>query len=135
VTPLPLPAAADALGVTVPTLRRWIRAGAPLARRGRRGRGRQALVDVRAIEAWRASQAPTLAAAAAGLPEVLAAVVERAVLEADGLPKARMAGWAAGLWYSCSVAVLDSLRQHDPAVGDVSTVPLAVERLRKIAGA
>jgi hypothetical protein len=130
--PVPVTTAAAALGVSPRQVRRWIADGAPVARRGRQGRGRATLVDPLAMEAWRTSQRVTLAAAAAGIPDILAGVIVRELERAEGLPKQRMAGWAAGVWYAASVAVMDELRRHDPAVGDVATVPLAVERLRKI---
>lgn len=53
-TGLPLPAAARELGVSVPTLRRWLRQGAPQAARGRRGRGHAATIDPEQVRAWRA---------------------------------------------------------------------------------
>jgi hypothetical protein len=64
---------------------------------------------------------------------VLADALADALEQCENMPKARMAGFVAGAWYVAAVAALDHLRQLDPAVGDVSTVPLAVERLRKIA--
>jgi hypothetical protein len=71
---------------------------------------------------------------AAGLPDVLADALADALERADGLPKQRIAGWLAGAWYDAAVAAMDHLRQHDPAVPDVTEpLPLAVERLRKIA--
>ncbi len=120
---LPLPAAAAELDVSVVTLRRWIRAGAPLARRGQRGRGKRALVCPEAVAQWRAAQAPSLAVAASGLPDILAAALADALEQAENLPKQRMAGFVAGAWYLATVAALDHLRAFDPAVGDVSTVP------------
>jgi hypothetical protein len=91
------------------------------------------LVDPDRLREWRDSQRPHLAAAAAPLPDVLARVIAASLEHADGLPKQRMAGWAAGLWYELATAVMDELRRHDPAVGDVTVIPLPVERLRKIA--
>jgi hypothetical protein len=131
---VPIPAAAADLAVSVPTLRRWLRAGAPLARRGARGRGRAALVDPQAVAAWRASQCVTLAAAAAGLPDLIAGALADAFDQTEGLPKSRMAGFVAGAWYLAATRCMDHLRQHDEAVPDVTEpLPLAVARLLKIA--
>jgi phage terminase Nu1 subunit (DNA packaging protein) len=131
--PLPVPDAARQLGVSVPTLRRWIASGAPLARRGRRGRGRATLIDPVAVAAWRAAQAPSLAVAAAGLPEVLADALADALVQAEGCDKRRLAAVLAGAWYSAAVRVMDHLRLTDADVPDVTVRPLAVERLLKIA--
>ena len=46
---LPMDAAAEQLGTTRRTLERWIREGAPVVRRGARGRGRRTLVNPAAI--------------------------------------------------------------------------------------
>lgn len=52
-TDLPLNRAAVALGVSAPTLRRWIRNGAPCTALGSVGRGHGSRVDVEAVRAWR----------------------------------------------------------------------------------
>lgn len=131
---LPVPEAAVELEVSEVTLRRWIASGAPVARRGRRGRGGRTLVDVQAVRAWRASQRVTLAAAAAGLPDVLADALADALEQADGLPKQRTAGLLALAWYLAATRCMDHLREFDSAVPDVADpLPLAVEQLRKIA--
>lgn len=133
-TALPLNLAALELGVSAIQLRRMIRAGAPVARRGARGRGRATLVDPAAVQAWRASQRVALAAAAAELPDVLADALADALERAEGLPKQRTAGLLAFAWYLAATRCMDHLREFDPAVGDVTDpLPAAVERLRKIA--
>lgn len=53
-TALAIPDAASELGVSTCTLRRWIAAGCPVARRGGRGRGRLTMVDPERVRAWRA---------------------------------------------------------------------------------
>lgn len=58
-TGLPIEQAAAELGVSVPTLRRWMRQGAPVAARGRRGRGHVALIDPAEVRAWQARRGPT----------------------------------------------------------------------------
>lgn len=133
-TAVPVHLAALELGVRVPTLRRWIAAGAPVARRGTRGRGRATLVEPAAVASWRASQRVTLAAAAAAIPAVLAGALADALERAEGLPKQRTAGLLAFAWYLAATRCMDHLREVDPAVADVTEpLPLAVERLRKIA--
>lgn len=57
-TGLPIQPAARELGVGTATLRRWMRDGAPVARRGGRGRGRAALIDPESIRAWQAQRKP-----------------------------------------------------------------------------
>lgn len=54
--PLPIEQAAQALGVSEVTLRRWLRAGAPQAARGRRGRGHVALIDPAEVRDWQAGR-------------------------------------------------------------------------------
>ena len=74
-TARPLPEAARALGVSTSTLRRWMQAGAPVARRGRRGRGCRALLDPVAVQAWREGERGDADAAlrdlAGRLPELI----------------------------------------------------------------
>ena len=134
----PLPQAARVLKVSVPTLRRWLREGAPQVRRGRRGRGGDTLVDVQAIAAWRACRhAPVDHAAlrvfAAELPELVAHAISGAFERMDGLPKARMAGAMAGVWYAVTAALLDHLRTSAPTIPELATVPASMDRLRQIA--
>ena len=64
---------------------------------------------------------------------MLADALADALEQCENMPKARMAGFVAGAWYVATVAALDHLRQFDPGVGDVTALPLAVERLQKIA--
>lgn len=136
--PLPVQDAARALGVTVRTLRRDLAAGAPVVRRGGRGRGRAALVDVAAIEAWRrcrsqaAATDDVLRVIAAEIPEILAAACHTAFVTIDGPHKRQAAGILAGAWYLASVAVLDHLRRIDPTLPDVTAVPEKIDRLRRI---
>jgi hypothetical protein len=133
--PLPLPAAAAALGVSTPTLRRWLRRGAPVARRGGRGPGRAALVDPGAVRAWRNPRTVGVDARvlAAVLPDKLAQVLAEAHREIDGPHKRAAAGVIAGAWYCATVAILDELRLHDPAIPELDVLPDAIQRLRRIA--
>lgn len=130
--------AARELGVSVPTLKRWLRQGAPVAHRGRRGRGCRTLVDPAAIRAWRQAQDADHAQAEAALrtlagriPQLLADAVEEAFRLA---PDKRGAAWTAcAAWQLSVVAVLDHLRECGADVGDPDTIPESMERLRKIA--
>ncbi|MCC7200905.1 MAG: terminase small subunit [Gammaproteobacteria bacterium] len=133
---LPLPAAAVELGISEPTLRRWMRQGAPVTRQGGRGRGRAALIDPVAVAAWRA---PGKAAGidaqvfAAELPELLAAAVWSTFVTISGPHKRPAAGELAAAWYAMTTAALDRLREHDAAVPELSALPEAIDRLQKIA--
>jgi hypothetical protein len=129
--------AACELGISRSQLMRDIRAGAPVARLGSRGRGRQTLLDPEAITAWRRSRsAPQpddrLALLAAEIPSLLAAAVHSAFLQIEGPHKRASAGTLAAAWYLATVALLDRLRADVPGIPEVSTVPEAIESLRKI---
>lgn len=56
---LPIPEAAEVLGIREGTLVHWLRIGAPVAVRGRRGRGHATRVDPTAVLAWREAQGAT----------------------------------------------------------------------------
>jgi len=132
---VPLRAAAAELGIGETTLRRWLRAGAPLSRRGARGRGRAALVDVTAIRAWRqpASVGIDPQVLAASLPERIATALHDAHRELDGPGKRQAAGVLALAWHVACCAVTDELRRYDPELLDVGDLPASIERLQKIA--
>jgi hypothetical protein len=138
---LPIEAAAEALGVSEATLRRWLAAGAPAARQGRRGRGCRTLIDPQAVQAWRATQAadseavePILRDLAGRLPELIAGAVEQAF---TATPSKRDP--AALAWLSCATwamtvgAVLDHIRERLPDIEEPVVTPEPIERLRKIA--
>jgi hypothetical protein len=135
-TGLPLPEAALALGVQPRTLARWLAAGAPAVRRGRRGRGGGALVDVRAVRAWRLSceavEHADLEALAAEVPELVADAVAEAFQQTDGPHKRATAGALAGCWYLVTVALLDRLRRDVPGLTDPATLPRQIGQLRAI---
>lgn len=130
---LPIRQAARALSASESTLHRWIAAGAPVARRGRRGRGHVTLIDPAAIEAWRAAKAgaddvdAALRSLAGALPELLA----DAAFEAFRLaPDKRGAAWtAAAAWQLSIDAIHDHLQIDKPC----TELPEGVEWLRKIA--
>ena len=137
-TAVPLPAAAAELCVSVPTLRRWLRQGAPQARRGWRGRGGDALVDPAAISAWRGSHAAVdhadLEVLAGELPELVAAAVADAFQRVEGPHKRLVAGVLAGAWYVITTALLDRLRRDVPHLRDPDALPREIDRLRSICG-
>lgn len=137
-TAVPLPAAARDLGVSVPTLRRWLRQGAPQARRGRRGRGGYALVDPRALAAWRASGKASddaaIIALASEVPELVADAVADAFRQTEGPHKRACAGTLAATWYVVTVALMDRLRRDVPELRDPDTVPREIDHLRSIFG-
>lgn len=132
---LPVVEAARELGMRPGTLRRMIRTGCPTVNRGRRGRGHATRVDVAQVRQWlgadvreRAAQEAADAAVAA-----LAAAMREAWRQADGLPKGRLAGIFAASWYSTACAVIDRLREMNPAIPEIDRLPPEIESLRKIA--
>ena len=134
-TGLPVADAARELGVSVPTLRRWLRAGAPIAHRGRRGRGCAALVDPVAVASWRRQEGGTdaLLAFAGRIPEIVAAASMATFREVDGPHKRAFAGALAAGWYLCSLALLDALRADGLEVSGPDRKPEAIILLQKIA--
>lgn len=135
-TALPLPQAAAELRVSPRTLRRWLRQGAPTVARGRRGRGGRALVDPRAIAAWRLSceavEHADLEVFAAELPELVADAMLEAFREVDGPHKRAAAGVLAGAWYVVTVRALDRLRRDVPELRDPEVLPAQIGHLRTI---
>ena len=133
--PLPVNKAAAALDVTPRTLRRWMSQGCPVARRGARGRGRAALVDPQAVEAWRGNTSPdsrVVLTLASELPEVLAEAAWQSFLLVDGSDKRRIAGVVAGNWTVAASFVLDYLRQRHPDVPELQVQPEKIGKLRQI---
>jgi hypothetical protein len=135
-TAVPLPVAARVLGIAPRTLTRWLAAGAPAARPGRRGRGGRALVDPAAISAWRAGSAATapleLTVFAAEVPNIVAAAVLEAYRRIEGPHKRATAGALAGTWYVVTIALLDRLRHEMPELRDPETIPEQIGQLRAI---
>lgn len=125
-----LPEAAAELGISASTLRRWIASGAPVARRGRRGRGCRTLVCPADIRAWRAARHDpdaAVVALAAALPEILGDAAYEAFRLA---PDKRGAAWAlAAAWRLSLSSVADHLQIDDADIA----LPDSVERLAKIA--
>jgi hypothetical protein len=142
---LPLPAAAAhvtvrdaaaALGVSVPTLRRLLRAGAPQAVQGRRGRGRRALIDVVAVRAWRAAQsgregdfADVLRIVAGDVPKILAESAWRAFLDVNATDKRQIAGALGAAWYLGATAVRDYLTHFGCELPEIAEAPKEIDQL------
>lgn len=134
-TGLPIPDAAQELGVSVATLRRWIQRGCPVASRGRRGRGCRALIDPGEVRAWRQAgeREAVLMELASALPGVLADAVCESWQRAEGIDKRRLANVMTATWYIAATAVNDHMREHCLGVPEVSSLPDPIQRLRKIA--
>jgi hypothetical protein len=66
------------------------------------------------------------------LPERIAQVLAEAHREIDGPHKRAAAAVLAAAWYCVTVAILDELRLHDPAIPELDVLPDAIQRLRKI---
>lgn len=134
--PLPLAEAARELDVSEATLRRWIATGAPVAQRGRRGRGCRTLICPNAIRQWRAAtgREQVLIELGSALPELLAESVAKSWQEAHGIDKRRLAGILSATWFVAASAVLEQLHRLHPAIApDPRTLPEPIRRLRKIA--
>jgi len=133
-SPVPVHAAARELGCSATTLRRWVRAGAPVARRGRRGRGCTTLVDPAAVSAWRKAQAgeEALRRLAGEMPELLADAMEEAFRLVEGPTKRQSAGVIAGCWYMATSTILDRMREEIPDLPEVNSTPDKITKLRSI---
>jgi len=133
--PVPFDQAAHELQVSPAKLRRLLAEGAPQARRGRRGRGGAALLDVPAIQAWRGlahdpGALPRILASE--LLEILAGAIATAFVETEGSHKQACAGVLAGAWYLCAQAVRDHLAKLDKSIPEITVVPLQMSHLREI---
>lgn len=114
-------------------MRRWIGDGAPVARRGGRGRGRSTLVDVAALSAWRSGHAEDYPHILAGeVSEIVAAAMYEAFVAIEGPHKRAAAGVLAGAWYLATSALLDRLRQDATDVPELRAQPEKVLMLRSI---
>lgn len=134
---LPLAEAARELDVSEGTLRRWIVQGAPVASRGRRGRGCRTLICPNAIRQWRAAtgREAVLIEISNAMPELIARAAMESWRQAQGVDKRRLAGVMAGAWFITASAVLDHLHRLHPAIApDPRALPEPIQLLRKIAG-
>jgi hypothetical protein len=115
---------------------RWVREGAPVVQRGRRGRGCALLVDPAAVRRWRGADArdAVVMALAQVVPEILATATQDALQRTEGPHKRALAGCMVAAWYLGASAVLDHLRGIVAEVPEVTApLPEPIERLRKIA--
>lgn len=127
--------AARLLGEPPARLRRWCREGCPHTP-GRRGRGHALRVDPEAALAWRRAERgeALLMQLASTIPHALAAATVQAWQRADGFDKHRLAGVFVASWYVNATTALDLLREHCATVPEISSLPEAIVRLKKIAG-
>lgn len=134
-TAVPLAAAAAELGVRVGTLRRWTRQGCPVVQRGSRGRGHALLLDVETVRTWSgaAGRDALVLEVAAEIPSLLATAAAESLQRASGVDKRALAGILVGSWYLATIAIVDRLRELNPAIPEPDTLPAEIERLRKIA--
>ena len=135
--------AAQSLGVHPSTLWQWLAAGAPVSRRGRKGRGSsKTLVDLEALRAWRArtaaasTQAPSsgglcLHELLAVLPEMVAEAAWQTLRAADGNKRA-LAPELAAMALRVLGAVSDRAEGMPPLTE--ATLPEKLMRLRQISG-
>lgn len=133
---MPVATAARALGVSESTLRRKIRDGCPVARRGGRGRGKRTLIDPDAVRAWEASSGggdadAALRELAGRIPEALGDAMFAAFRAA---PDKRNGAWIAA--YGWQLAVYSLYDEIAAALGEdlpTPAVPETIDRLTKIA--
>ncbi len=128
--PLPLTEAARELNVSPATLRRWLTQGAPVASRGRRGRGCRTLICPNAIRQWRAASDhdARLTKFAGAMPELVGkAMADAFRLHPDKRQRAALAWLACAGWQLATEALADQLGHPGP-----DAIPPEIERLRKI---
>lgn len=133
---LPLAEAARELNVSEGTLRRWIVQGAPVASRGRRGRGCRTLICPDAVRAWRAASVhdARLTKFAGAMPELVGkAMADAFRLHPDKRQRAALAWLACAGWQLAVEALTDDLRHHLPGLPAQHSIPEAVAALQKIA--
>lgn len=133
-TPEPIGAAAQRLGISRKRLEGLVRKGAPVARKGTRGRGHAALIDADAVRAWRAASSgeKVILELWADLPQVWAKAIADAHRQAEGVNKARLAGVLAASYYTISAATFDYLRGRCASVSEPVDLPPEIAHLRKI---
>lgn len=131
-TLLPLDRCARELDISVSTLRRWLAAGAPCARRGC-GRGITTLIDIDAVRAWQSASddEQRWIRVASELPELVADAIDRASRGITNRPDKRSIAMGLELAYFAStLAVLRRLRVEVPQIPSAQTIPASILRLR-----
>lgn len=133
-TTMPVNDAARALGIRPGTLRRLCRQGLP-HQPGRKGRGCTTLVDIERARQWIAQplDQQQLLTLADDIPRILARATFACWQQIEGPSKRTAAGHFAALWYTGTTALLDQLREQNPAIPEVQASPPEIDRLRKIA--
>jgi len=133
-----VPDAAAVLGVKPRTLRRFIRNGAPVVRKGRKGGGQSAtLVNPRAIRAWLAAARDdraderALRELASKLPHDIAYALDEAWQASEGIDKRKLGGILAATHEVLTARVLASLRHYAPTLpdSDSDTLPEPIRRM------
>lgn len=129
---MPVATAARALGVSESTLRRKIRAGCPVARRGGRGRGKRTLIDPDAVRAWEAGGGDAALRELAGrIPEALGDAMFEAFRRA---PDKRNGAWIAAYgWQLAVYAIHDEIGERIAEDLPTPAVPETIDRLKKLA--
>lgn len=129
---VPISEAAIELEVPPGTLRRWVREGLPVVRRGRPGRGHSTLIDVNAARAWRDGEncEDMVVTLAAEIPELMASAIWDVHKLSNGPHHGQVANALAAAWYSATTKLLDRLKDDAPEVPEIETLPEKIERLR-----
>ena len=126
--------AAHELGRSARQLEAYLAAGAPVARRGRRGRGCATLVDVAEVRAWLAARDSTngqqqLSALAGAVPEIVADAIYAAFVGTEGPHKRAFAGTLASAWYRVTCALRERIGVGVP---EPSSTPEKIAALVRI---
>lgn len=136
--PVRIADAAEALGIGPKRLRRLLRTGAPVVRKGRKGRGGATLVDVDAIRQWIAARDRVderiPCELAASYPQDLADTLNEAWQRAEGIDKNKLAGVLAATWELATIHHLARLRTYVPDLPDHSDLPESIAQMIRQSG-
>lgn len=132
---MPLKAAAVELGIRLGAMRRLVRDGAPVVRKGHRGRACSTLVDIDAIREWQRGGADAIVReVASALPLILAETMQDTFQQAVGhMSNAQAAALLSAAWLRSANAVNDYMQTHCAGIPNISAMPAEIDRLRKIA--
>lgn len=109
-----IPEAAAALGISQRELKAWIAAGAPVHRRGRRGRGCSTTLIVPALSAWRdAASAASVDASAVALVALAANAPERLATEVWQIWCHEVAPGKGAWWRKLPISQADAAQLHE----------------------
>lgn len=138
-------AAAVDLDISPSQLRSWIAAGAPVACRGRKGRGNRTLVDVSAVRAWHRARQPAaqdadarvadvLRVLQARLPELLANAVHGAFVQTPVKRDPTALAWLACVaWQLALIDVQHEIEELGGGCAANAPLPGAIDYLRTVA--